>query len=50
MYPDMNNGGYYFGEKVYQVLSLVAKTLLIWFVVSGTAQPQDNSAAILAAL
>jgi Heliorhodopsin len=35
----MLNGGYYFGEKVYQILSLVAKTLLIWWIVAGTAQP-----------
>ena len=35
-YPDMKNGGYYFGEKVYQVLSLVAKSVLIWGVVGGT--------------
>jgi len=32
-------GGYYFGEKVYQVLSLVAKSLLIWLVYGGTNQP-----------
>mmetsp|Transcript_35119 Transcript_35119/g.63286 ORF Transcript_35119/g.63286 Transcript_35119/m.63286 type:complete len:336 (+) Transcript_35119:134-1141(+) len=32
-------GGYYFGEKVYQVLSLSAKTLLLWLVVGGTNQP-----------
>mmetsp|Transcript_79148 Transcript_79148/g.255924 ORF Transcript_79148/g.255924 Transcript_79148/m.255924 type:complete len:291 (+) Transcript_79148:110-982(+) len=31
--------GYYFGEKVYQVLSLVAKTLLLWLVVGGCGQP-----------
>lgn len=39
VYPDMLNGGYYYGEKVYQVLSLVAKTLLIWWIIGGTAQP-----------
>lgn len=32
-------GGYYFGEKVYQILSLVAKSLLLWLVVGGTNQP-----------
>ena len=35
LYPDMENGGYYHGEKVYQVLSLVAKSFLIWQVVGG---------------
>lgn len=32
-------GGYYFGEFVYQTLSLVAKTLLLWLVVGGVNQP-----------
>jgi len=32
-------GGYYFGEKVYQILSLTAKSLLIWLVFGGTNQP-----------
>ncbi len=39
-------GGYYFGEKVYQILSLFAKSLLIWLVYGGTNQPNaysDNS-------
>jgi len=36
LYPDMLRGGYYYGEKVYQVLSLVAKTLLIWQIIAGT--------------
>jgi hypothetical protein len=34
-------GGYYFGEKVYQILSLVAKSLLLWLVYGGSSQP-DN--------
>ena len=34
-------GGYYFGEKVYQILSLVAKSLLLWLVVGGTNQPNN---------
>lgn len=34
-------GGYYFGEKIYQVLSLLAKTLLLWLVVGGTNQPNS---------
>jgi hypothetical protein len=32
-------GGYYFGEKIYQILSLLAKSLLLWLVVGGTNQP-----------
>jgi len=31
----MNNGGYYLGEKVYQILSLTAKSVLIWLIVYG---------------
>ena len=46
----MTNGGYYYGEKVYQVLSLVAKSLLIWQIVGGTNQPQDMSATSVAVL
>ena len=46
----MNNGGYYYGEKVYQILSLVAKSLLIWLIVGGTAQPQEGSTEILTVL
>ena len=36
-------GGYYFGEKVYQILSLVAKSLLVWLVYGGTNQPNPYS-------
>jgi hypothetical protein len=32
-------GGYFFGEKIYQVLSLVSKSLLLWLVFGGTNQP-----------
>jgi hypothetical protein len=39
----MLNGGYYYGEKVYQILSLVAKSLLIWEIIGGTSQPQAIS-------
>ncbi|TPX33123.1 hypothetical protein SmJEL517_g03954 [Synchytrium microbalum] len=31
--------GYYFGERVYQVLSLFSKSLLLWLVVGGANQP-----------
>ena len=33
------NRGYFHGERVYQVLSLVAKSLLLWLVIGGTNQP-----------
>ena len=36
---DFRMGGYYFGEKVYQILSLAAKSLLVWLVYGGTNQP-----------
>lgn len=42
-YPDLDNGGYVFGEKVYQVLSLVAKSLLLWLVIGGANQPNAYS-------
>jgi hypothetical protein len=32
-------GGYYFGERMYQVQSLVSKSLLLWLVVGGSNQP-----------
>lgn len=32
-------GGYYYGERVYQVLSLLAKSILLWLVVGGTNEP-----------
>ena len=38
-YPDLQNGGYYAGERTYQTLSLVAKSLLLWLVVGGSNQP-----------
>ena len=38
-YWDFRMGGYYLGEMIYQILSLVAKSLLIWLVYGGTNQP-----------
>lgn len=35
------NDGYYYGEKVYMILSLVAKSLLLWLVVGGVNQPNS---------
>jgi hypothetical protein len=39
LYPDLPNGGYLQGERRYGTLSLVAKTLLVWTVISGGMQP-----------
>ena len=41
-YWGYRHGGYYFGEIVYQVLSLVAKSLLLWLVVGGSNQPTSG--------
>jgi len=38
-YPNLENGGYYAGERAYQTLSLIAKSLLLWLVVGGCNQP-----------
>ena len=32
-------GGYMFGERMFQVQSLVSKSLLLWLVVGGANQP-----------
>ena len=32
--------GVVYGERMYQILSLVAKTLLAWLVFAGVFQPQ----------
>ena len=42
-YPDLPNGGYYAGERTYQTLSLVAKSLLLWLVIGGVNQPNSYS-------
>ncbi|KAJ3078509.1 hypothetical protein HK102_004458 [Quaeritorhiza haematococci] len=36
--------GYYFGEKMYQIQSLVSKSLLLWLVVGGANQPNEFTA------
>jgi hypothetical protein len=35
--------GYYQGERVYQILSLVSKSLLLWLVVGGANQPNAST-------
>ena len=37
-------GGYLFGERAYQVLSLVSKSLLLWLVFGGVNQPVAGAA------
>ena len=41
LYPNLKNGGYIAGEKRYGLLSLVAKTMLVWLVISGSSQPTE---------
>ena len=41
-YWGYRQGGYYFGEIIYQVLSLVAKSLLLWLVYGGSNQPNPG--------
>ena len=43
LYPDLKNGGYIAGEKMYGFLSLVAKTMLVWLVISGSNQPSSST-------
>ena len=43
-YWGFQNGGYLFGERMYQVQSLVSKSLLLWLVFGGTNQPNAGTA------
>ena len=40
-YWGWKGGGYYLGEIVYQFLSIIAKSLLLWLVVGGGNQPNN---------
>jgi hypothetical protein len=42
LYPDLPNGGYLFGEKVYQFLSLFTKSLILWQVSAAAFSPSWN--------
>lgn len=42
-YWGYQKGGYYFGEIIYQILSLMAKSLLLWLVYGGSNQPNSRS-------
>lgn len=44
-YWGWKGGGYYLGEIVYQFLSIIAKTLLLWLVVGGGNQPMNPLAS-----
>ncbi len=35
------NSGYYYGERWYQIQSLVSKSLLLWLVIGGSNQPNS---------
>ena len=37
LYSDLKNGGYFAREKRYGLLSLVARTILVWFVFSRSS-------------
>lgn len=51
LWSDANHGyrmgGYYFGEKMYQILSILSKSLMIWIIFGGSSMPnpyaQENS-------
>jgi hypothetical protein len=40
-YHGFKLGGYYFGERAYQIQSLVSKSLLLWLVLGGVNQPNS---------
>lgn len=42
-YPLLDNGGYLRGEKTYQLLSLVTKTLILWQIASTVMRPGNDA-------
>ena len=40
-YHGWTGGGYLFGERMYQIQSLVSKSFLLWLVVGGSNQPSS---------
>ena len=38
-YPDLSNGGYLYGERVYMILSLSIKSILLWMVAGAILDP-----------
>jgi hypothetical protein len=43
-YAGFAGSGYLFGERAYQIQSLVSKSLLLWLVFGGTNQPNSGTA------
>jgi len=50
LWADVNHGyrmgGYYFGEKIYQVLSVLSKSIMIWIVFGGSMEVNPHSQSI----
>jgi hypothetical protein len=42
-YHGFPGGGYLFGERAYQIQSLLSKSLLLWLVFGGTNQPSGTT-------
>jgi len=42
MYPLLSNGGYIYGEKVFQFLSLFTKTMLAWQIAAAVVGPDTD--------
>lgn len=43
LYPLLDNGGYLRGEKVYQILSLFTKSLILWHVSAQVVWPNSDN-------
>ena len=43
-YHGYKGGGYLYGERSYQIQSLVSKSILLWLVVGGVNQPNQYTA------
>ena len=46
LYPLLPNGGYLRGEKIYQWLSLIAKTILLWQIAIAAWSPDDTYSGV----
>jgi hypothetical protein len=43
LYANLDNGGYLYGEKIYQILSLSAKTILVWQITLAFMDPNSDN-------